>query len=737
MDKKSIIHKKFVVIYSIIYGRGDDVNSFQDLNEQQRKAATETKTHVRIIAGAGSGKTRVVISRIAYLIEEIGILPYRILGITFTNKAANEMKERLRDQLGDQASGVFLSTIHSFCVRFLREEIHYVHYPRNFTIVDSDDQKSILKEAYKMYGVEVKSYSYASVLDYIANCKCADVSPKQAQTIANPYTSEFTKAQVYEYYESRLNAMYALDFDDLLLFTRKILKMNQEILQKWQHKFDYIHVDEFQDVDKIQYDIIRLLVGEHTRLCVVGDPDQTIYTWRGADVNLIMKFDADFKPCETVVLNENYRSTPSILKGANSVIQNNKNRIEKDLYTNLPDEQKIIHYSAFEDDLEPAWVADRISKLKMDGHSYRDIAILYRSNYLSRSLEKKLLERKIPYRIYGGVRFYDRAEIKDSLSYLRMLIHNNSAIDLALKRIINVPKRSIGNKTVEKIEELSRNENINCYEVIKNHEVCKGKSLVAMNEFIALIEKYRLLVSSMSISMLLEALVNESGYIKMLEDEKETERIENIKELINDIEDFEEIYPDGTLDDYLQQIALYTDKQQEEAGEFVQLMTIHAAKGLEFDIVFVYSMCDGIFPSEKSVSEGGKEAMEEERRLAYVAFTRAKKQLYISDARGYSYVLDRTKLPSRFIREIDESCIQHYGQVQETVSIPKQIMVNDNEGHPQSQGVLRVRKGDIVTHKSFGDGVILDTSKGIWTIAFNNKFGVRKIMANHPSITKK
>lgn len=711
--------------------------SYHDLNDKQKQAVTETNTHVRIIAGAGSGKTRVVISRIAYLINEVGILPYRILGITFTNKAANEMKERLMDSLGDCAGGVYLSTIHSFCVRFLREEIHQLHYPRNFTIVDSDDQKSILKEAYKMYGLEVKSYSYASVLDYIANCKCAGVDPEHAKAISNQYTTEYVKAQVYEYYEARLNAMYALDFDDLLLFTRKILKMYPEIRFKWQKKFDYIHVDEFQDVDKIQYDIIRFMVGENTLLCVVGDPDQTIYTWRGADVNLIMNYEKDFSPCTTIVLNENYRSTPSILKGANSVIQNNKNRIEKDLYTNLKDIQKIIHYSASEDELEPMWVADRLSKLKMEGNSYRDMAVLYRSNYLSRSLEKKLLEHKIPYRIYGGVRFYDRAEIKDSLSYLRMLIHNNSAIDLAFKRIINVPKRGIGNKSVEKIEELSRSENTNMYEIIKNYDICKGKAKTEMNAFITLIEKYRNLVSSMSISMLLEALVMESGYIKMLEEEKETERIENIKELIDDIHDFEEMYPDGTLDDYLQQIALYTDKQQEEEGDFVQLMTIHAAKGLEFNIVFVYSMCEGIFPSERSVSEGGRDAMEEERRLAYVAFTRARKQLYISDARGYSFVLDRTKLPSRFVKEIDEDCILHFGHQPEITAIPRQMRIEDNDNKVTSSSVTRLRKGDIVEHKSFGEGVVIDASKGIWTIAFKNKFGIRKITANHPSITKK
>ncbi len=711
--------------------------SYNELNERQMQAVKETQNHVRIIAGAGSGKTRVVISRIAYLIDEMGILPYRILGITFTNKAANEMKERLLNSLGDSASGVFLSTIHSFCVRFLREEIYLVQYPRNFTIVDTDDQKSILKEAYKMHGIDVKSYSYASVLDYIANCKAVEVDPEQAKGMANAYTSEYIKAQVYEYYESRLQAMYALDFDDLLLFTRKILRMYPEVRYKWQQKFDYIHVDEFQDVDKIQYDIIKYIVSDHTCLCVVGDPDQTIYTWRGADVNLIMNFDKDFAPCTTIILNENYRSTPSILNGANSVIKNNKIRIEKDLYTNLPDVHKIVHYSASEDDLEPRWVADRLEKLHMEGNSYRSMAVLYRSNYLSRNLEKKLLENKIPYRIYGGIRFYDRAEIKDSLSYLRMLIHNNSAIDLAFKRIINVPKRGIGNKSLEKIESLAFENRINMYEVVKAYDICKGKAKVELDKFISMIEKYRNLINQMSISMLLEALVEESGYLAMLKEEKENERIENIKELINDIEDFEENYPDGTLDDYLQQIALYTDKQQEADGDFVQLMTIHAAKGLEFDNVFVYSMCEGIFPNEKAVSEGGRSAMEEERRLAYVAFTRAKKQLYISDARGYSYVLEGAKRPSRFIREIDEDCIEHYGNQPEIQAIPRQRLIEESENKVQTSSVTRLRKGEIVEHKSFGEGVVLDTSNGIWTIAFKNKFGIRKIMANHPSISKK
>lgn len=719
------------------------------LNPSQKEAVTYTEGHLRIIAGAGSGKTRVITTRIAHLIEEVGIAPYRILAITFTNKAANEMKERVTSILHDQAGGIMVSTIHSFCVRLLREDILLMGYPRNFTIVDSDDQKSILKEAYKMYGIEVKSYSYSNVLSYISACKGAEVSPEAALGIANEFTGEKIKAQVYGYYEKRLEAMFALDFDDLLLFTYRLLKSNPEVRAKWQRRFDYIHVDEFQDVDNIQYGIVKYLVSDTCSLCVVGDPDQTIYTWRGANVDIIMNFQKDFAPVHTVMLNENYRSCPSILKGANSVIKNNSNRIDKDLYTSKEEDNKIVHYSAFEEALEPAWVVQQIQRCIQSGANYRDIAILYRSNYLSRSLEKNFLDARIPYRIYGGIRFYDRAEIKDSLCYLRMLIHDNAAIDLALKRIINVPKRNLGAKTLENIEELSKSENCNMYEVIKNHNVARGKAQLALNEFIELIEKYRSLTTQMSISMLLESLIKDSGYLKMLEDDKETERIENIKELINDIEFFEEQYPEGTLDEYLQQIALYTDKEQENNGEFVQLMTIHAAKGLEFDIVFVYSMCDGIFPSEKAVNESGRQGLEEERRLAYVAFTRARKQLFISDAQGYSYVLDRIKTTSRFIHEIDEDTIIHAGVVRESkmsdAHIGNKLQMQANKPMPKSisaasqegGAITKLRKGDIVVHTSFGEGVVIDTSAGIWKIAFNNKFGIRKITANHPSVSKK
>lgn len=745
------------------------------LNEHQREAVLCTDRHLRIIAGAGSGKTRVVTTRIAYLISQMHVWPNKILAITFTNKAAKEMKERVYSMLGDMTNGIQISTIHSFCVRLLREDIYELGYPRNFTILDGDDQKSILKEAYKKYNIDVKSYSYGNVIGYISNNKTQHVDPAMAKQMAGQWDNELTKAKVYEFYDQRLKEMMALDFDDLLLFAHRLLKNKVEIRNKWQRRFTYVHVDEFQDVDKLQYDIIRYLVGPDSYLCVVGDPDQTIYTWRGAEVNIIMNFERDFDDSHTVVLNENYRSTQAILNGANALIKNNKNRIDKDLFTKNEGDAKIMHFSAMDDMNEPIWVASRIKILYQNGVQYHDIAVLYRSNYLSRSLEKAFLDANIPYKIYGGIRFYDRAEIKDALSYLRLL---GKAVeedpkemwkDLAVKRVINAPKRGIGNKTMETIEELAQQHDTNLYEALKYYPQGKSKAALNIANFVKVIEDCRALVDEISIDTLLETLLNRCGYLHMLEEEKEIERLENIKELLHDIEIFVQNNPEGTLDEYLQMITLYTDREEEDSsGQFVQLMTIHAAKGLEFDNVFVYSLSEGIFPNEKSVMEGGNNAMEEERRLAYVAFTRAKKQLFLSDSQGYSYMLDRVKSTSRFIKElpeeyIDEVGAKRYGDMpymgtqrihngksfgvsatdflnrmsdsgQSNAPMPTEI--KEERTMPKRKGG-KIRKGDLVEHASFGEGVVISVVDNLATIAFDKKFGLRKIMADHPSITKK
>ena len=755
----------------------------EQLNKQQVEAVHTVDQHLRIIAGAGSGKTRVVTTRIAYLIEEMQVYPNKILAITFTNKAAKEMKERVEGMLGEVAKAVQISTIHSFCVRLLREDILEVGYPRNFTILDSDDQKSILRDAYKQMQIDVKSYSYNSMLGYISANKTNFVDPVMAKANAGPWAGEQIKADVYAYYEKRLKEMYGLDFDDLLIFAYRILKDKEEVRAKWQRRFTYIHVDEFQDVDNLQYAIIRLLVGDHSYLCVVGDPDQTIYTWRGAQVDIIMNFERDFPDSKTVILNQNYRSTQPILNGANALIRNNRNRIEKDLFTEVEGDNPIIHFTAMDDVNEPVWVASRIMALSHSGVCYRDIAVLYRSNYLSRGLEKALLDFRIPYRIYGGIRFYDRAEIKDALSYLRLLAPKQEDDEkelyknLSIKRIINMPKRGIGAKTMELIEQQAEHDNTNMYEIIKQYEIGKGKAKANIQAFVALIEECRQLVDEISIDQLLEKVLEDSGYLDMLREDKEIERLENIKELISDIADYVENNPQGSLQEYLQEISLYTDKEADSSGDFVQLMTIHAAKGLEFDNVFVYSLCEGIFPNDKSVIEGGQAALEEERRLAYVAFTRARKQLFLSDSYGYSYVLDKLKTTSRFVKELPEEYLEEVGAKprnhfasdvdtftgnaflssqapqfheehqddmiqtfpndEETSMGGAKASQNDRKSEMKHKKKGRIRKGDLVNHSVFGDGVVIKLEGELAAIAFDKRFGIRKINVNHPSLSKK
>lgn len=730
---------------------GDDMSLLNQLNQAQREAVQCVDSHLRIIAGAGSGKTRVVTTRIAYLIDELHVYPNKVLAITFTNKAAREMKERVETFLHERAHAVQISTIHSFCVRFLREDISVLGYPRNFMIVDSDDQKSILKDAYKKMNLDVKTYSYQSMLSYISNNKSAFISAEQAYSYAN-IDVDLIRAKVYAIYQEKLHEMYALDFDDLLLFTYRILKSDEDVRRKWQNRFTYLHVDEFQDVDKIQYQIIKMLVKEDSYLCVVGDPDQTIYTWRGAQVDIILNFEKDFLNSKTVYLNQNYRSTQPILNAANALIKNNKNRLDKDLFTTNEGEHRLLHYTAMDDD-EADWVTMKILGLKNEQIAYSDIAVLYRSNYLSRSLEKSFRNFHIPYRIYGGVRFYDRAEIKDSLSYLRLLVDtidgDKKALfkNLAVKRIINMPKRGIGDKTLELIELKAIEEQINMYDAMKCFDLGKGKAKQNMKQFVATIEYHKQMLESVSIDKVLDSLLSSSGYFKMLEDDKEVERIENIKELMSDIADYMKEHEQATLIDYLQEISLYTDKEEEAKNNCVQLMSIHAAKGLEFDHVFVYNFCEGVFPSERSLQEGGNQALEEERRLAYVAFTRAKKRLFISDSYGYSYVLDKVKTKSRFFDEIPSECF-------EGTQKPKQSMVKESEGMSGIQFLSqyqkktsssslktkkkgKIRKGDLILHDVFGEGVVIQLENDLATIAFEQQYGVKKIKIDHPSIRKK
>ena len=731
-----------------------------DLNANQREAVLDDSKYLRIVAGAGSGKTRVLTMRIVHLIEEENVYPNKILAITFTNKAANEMKERIRQMLQNEVTQPWISTIHSLCVRILREDITCMGWPKNFTVLDADDQKTILKEAYKQLEIDANTYPFGSMLDYISNNKGAEISVDRAFELAGDFSGDKIKAEVYKYYVKRQNDMYALDFDDLILWVVRMFKTYSEVLTKWQNRFSYIHVDEFQDIDKIQYKLIKQLTGPFNHLYVVGDPDQTIYSWRGADVNIIMNFEKDFKGVKTIMLNENYRSTSCILNGANSVIRNNKNRLDKELFTSRTSDEKITHYASANDEYEAAYIANKISELHRDGKAYKDIAVLYRSNYLSRSIEKALLDERIPYIIYGGLRFYDRQEVKDALCYLRLVVIGD---DLALQRVINKPKRGIGNKTMELIADTARSENKTMLEVLETENIFSGKTKVTLNDFVNKVNRWKKMAESKKIETfaLFETILDESLYKAMLEEDHETDRLENLKELIDDIKEFTENYPDSSLDEYLQQVSLYGDREETMSGDYIQLMTVHAAKGLEFDTVFVTDMNDGIFPNERAMNEGSR-GVEEERRLAYVAFTRAKNKLYLTEAGGFSFILQRARQTSRFIKEIDDEYIENtgvgneehdafrnrqtlYGQRRENTfyereekrelySFGEKGEVESIKREVSSSGY---KTGDHLTHVKFGEGVVISCKGGIVEIAFPYPYGVKKIAAGHPSLKKK
>ncbi len=706
---------------------------YSQLNPAQKEAVTSDANHLRIIAGAGSGKTRVLTMRIAYLIEEKHVNPTNILAITFTNKAANEMKKRIGEMLTNEGSSPFISTIHSLCVRILKEEIEVLGYPRNFTIVDGDDQRTILKEAYKEFSIDKKDLSYASALDYIGNCKYEELSFEEALKQAYGNETLIQKAKVYKYYDERLKSIYALDFDDLILFTVRLFKLHHDVLAKWSRKFMYIHVDEFQDIDKTQYELIKLLSSCHDNVYVVGDPDQTIYTWRGADVNIIVNFDKDFKNTKTIILNQNYRSTNNILQGANSLIKNNKARVEKDLYSDNGDGDKIYHKTLSDETNEAYYIANNIKELVRKGYSYKDVAILYRSNYLSRDIEKVFIENRIPYVIYGGIRFYERMEVKDILSYLRLIVTGD---DLAFQRVINQPKRGIGPKAVDTIFDIAKKEKISMYEVVKRG--LYGKNQNTLDKFVEMVEKWRNNLDKITLEETLTDVLDDSGYRAMLEKDNETERLENVKSLIDDIEDYQETYPGSTLADYLSMISLYTDKAGEDGGESVNLMTIHAAKGLEFKVVFVIGLSEGIFPSERSKNE--QKGIEEERRLAYVAYTRAKEKLTLTETNSFSYVLGKAKTASRFIGEVDSAYIEHLDKPAAKVFDVPFTSESNSILSPKKQAPkmpTRYKKGDQVIHKIFGEGVITKVDGPFISVAFCYPHGVKTIKADHPSIRKK
>lgn len=706
------------------------------LNPKQREAAMYLDSHLRIIAGAGSGKTRVLTYRIAYLIEEIGIEPRHILAITFTNKAANEMKERVVHLLGEYASGALLCTIHSLCVRILRQNIRVLNYPNNFVIMDEEDQKSLLKKIFKDKQIDPKTISVKSCIHFISSCKMARVDPNRAMAMAGDFIGEQKKAAAYEAYEDYKEKHFMLDFDDLLLKTLEIFENYPEILEKWQRQFQFIHVDEFQDVGEIDYQLIKYISGQ-ALLCVVGDPDQTIYSFRGSDINYIMNFDKDFPNVRTVILDQNYRSTKTILDISNNLIRKNKNRLEKDLFTELEEGAKVIHYSGVDEESEANFVCDTIEDIinKVDGVNYHDFAILYRANYLSRPFEQKLIQRQIDYKIFGGLKFFNRKEIKDALSYIRLMVTQD---DLSFERIVNVPARGVGAKTLEKIQYKAIEYGITEYEALSLYadEIgLSGKAKKQLSDFIRCIEKAK--HSSLPLPDVYEQLLVDVGYFEMLRNDQDDNRIQNLMELKNSILNYMNTHSDtATFESYLQDIALYTSQDDVFNDEYVSLMSIHMAKGLEFNYVFVVGLSEDVFPSFRSLSEAGDDGLEEERRLAYVAFTRAKKRLYLTESQGFNFMTNSPKMSSRFVDEIGREHVEHTGnpgqfKTNEYVhtGLTVEEMIGDNEVNDWKQG-------DYVEHDVFGKGVIVKVNGSTLDIAFAMPHGVKTLMAHHKALRK-
>ncbi|MGL4773190.1 MAG: DNA helicase PcrA [Clostridium sp.] len=606
------------------------------LNKEQYEGATTIEGQVLILAGAGSGKTRVLTYRMAHMIEDLGIAPYKILAITFTNKAAKEMQERVKALIGERADSMWISTFHSTCVRILRREIDKLGYKSSFTIYDTSDQKTLINECIKNLGINEKDITYQEIVGKIGRAKDNLQSPESYMREHEGHFREKKIADVYVMYQKRLKENNALDFDDLICKTVELFKKNPDVLEFYQNKFRYIMVDEYQDTNKAQYELVKLLGEKYKNVCVVGDDDQSIYGWRGADIRNILDFEKDYTAAKVIKLEQNYRSKANILNAANVVIVNNSNRKSKALRTEQEAGNKIKIYRAYADTDEGDFAAREILEAKeKDGRKNKDFAILYRTNAQSRIFEEAFRRRGIAYKIVGGTRFYDRKEIKDMLAYLKVLV--NPQDDISIKRIINVPKRSIGDATVAKLQDFAEQWELNLWDAIS--EVRTIPALTARNHttiegFAQLMENFMDLKETLSVSMLIEAVLRDTGYLKELESSKEIEdksRIENLKELVSDAVEFEKNSEDKSLEAYLEKVSLVQDTDKlEEEDDHVVLMTLHSAKGLEFPVVFMVGMENGLFPSATDFDQSDK--MEESRRLCYVGITRAREVLYMTSA---------------------------------------------------------------------------------------------------------
>jgi DNA helicase-2/ATP-dependent DNA helicase PcrA len=683
----------------------------EQLNEAQREAVTTTEGYVRVIAGAGSGKTKALSTRFAYLVNGLGIMPGHILCVTFTNKSANEMRQRIHRLTGDNDTG-YINTFHGFCVSILQEDSHAVQYPKNFLVLDNADIDDMLKIIYEERGLSLRDMTFSSARDMFEIRKIfeepeyyKDMLTMPLETLKNKYDSATDVKDILFYgYLYQEKKCFGLDYNDLIKFSLFIFKENPDIRLKWQKRLEYIMIDEFQDIDSLQYELMEVLAGYHKNLFIVGDPDQTIYTWRGANVKYLMEFDKNFPGTRTVLMNDNYRSTPQILKAVNSLIDKNRYRIKKDLTATLPSGDSVLCHLAPNTAEEADWMTGEILALKGCGISYRDITILYRAHYVTRTIEEGLMKEKIPYTIYSGVQFFGRAEIKDALCYLRMLVYRD---DISFRRIVNVPKRNLGKRRMSFLEDYSKVHNCSLYQALNenlDNELIKGTKAA---EFIKLIDNFAESYESLPVSEVLSKILNESGYEEMLRTEGAQERLDNLAELKQSVFEYETTCGEEVgLEDYLKHIALFTNADSDAGQEDkVRLMTVHAAKGLEFPYVFLCGMNEGIFPSRKVHT---LEGMEEERRLAFVAMTRARKRLYISEAGGNTFE-GIPRYPSRFIMDIDPELIEFTEQPNEKMMATVRKYIENESRHLKGAEKLNLlEKGQRVEHAILGAGTILD-----------------------------
>ena len=695
----------------------------QGLNDAQREAVTATEGFVRVIAGAGSGKTRALSHRFAFLVNELGILPGNILCVTFTNKSANEMRQRIRRLTGDNDTG-YINTFHGFCVSILQEDSHAVQYPKSFLVLDNGDIDAMLQIIYEERGLTLRDMTFANARDMIEIQKLSRRPDYYRDLIALPLDilrEKYEQASsaediIFFGYLYQQKKCFGLDYNDLIKFSLYIFEEFPELRLKWQQRLEYIMIDEFQDIDGLQYQLMEALCGYHKNLFIVGDPDQTIYTWRGASVRYLLDFDKAFPNVKTILMTENYRSTPEILAAANSLIDKNRLRVKKSLLPTLPSGEPVRCCFADNQAAEAKYLADTVQELHKRGVPYREIAVLYRAHYVTRALEEALIEAKLPYTIYSGVQFFDRMEIKDALSYLRLIAYRD---DLSFRRIANVPKRNLGKRRMAFLQEKAEEKGCSLWQALTENlddPIFKG---TGAQRFAALIEDFSRSTEERPVSELLAAVLDESGYETMLRTEGSQERLDNLAELKQSVYEYETTCGEEvTLPHYLNHIALFTNADTGDPGDRMRLMTVHAAKGLEFPYVFLCGMNEGVFPSRKVRS---LTAMEEERRLAFVALTRAKKGLFLSEADGRNFD-GSPRYPSRFLLDIDPHLLEFVQppdaglleEAREAIEASLRLL-------PEDEASLSLPVGQRVRHFLFGEGTILgeDRDKGAHIIQFD------------------